>query len=310
MTSARKSHDEDNNPRKKRASEPKSPLPASKEMDLWDLGDEESPAEPALRKTAAPRKKRASKTAKKSAEAPAETGQPPLDLPAEKPAPEPTSEAENSHSEPETTTILETVALSPEVVEEESTVAFSEPLPAAKPREKFSKLEKTGLISLLVLLIGALTFVVGFSISRLPSEQKLIGDDQFPVRGKTLTIQNAETFWRAPVTTGNHPDRVRLGTELIPVLTLKVQTQGSSLRVLFRDADGNIAGDGISRSISSSGTVEIAASVGFTDRGMHAAYRAGEGKPWKVEVYEGPSANAESGEFKKIFETHISPSLH
>ncbi|MFT4177141.1 MAG: hypothetical protein QM627_10860 [Luteolibacter sp.] len=182
--------------------------------------------------------------------------------------------------------------------------------PSAPKRETFSRIEKVGLVALLVLLLGAIAFVAGFSIFRLPAGTELTGDGKFPVKGRNLTIQSAETFWRAPITTGDHPDRVRLGTQLIPVLKMKVEGKNSALRVFFRDAEGNIAGDGINRAITGPGIVEISASVGFNDRGMHAAYRTGEGTPWKIEVYEGPSTAASSPEFRKIYETYVSTHLH
>ena len=40
--------------------------------------------------------------------------------------------------------------------------------------------------------------------------------------------------------------------------------------------------------------------------GMHAAYRTGESEPWTVQVFEGPSRNADRKDFSKILETQIS----
>jgi hypothetical protein len=39
---------------------------------------------------------------------------------------------------------------------------------------------------------------------------------------------------------------------------------------------------------------------------MHAAYRTGESKPWKVEVYEGGGENVSKESFVKLFEMDIS----
>jgi hypothetical protein len=39
---------------------------------------------------------------------------------------------------------------------------------------------------------------------------------------------------------------------------------------------------------------------------MHAAYRTGESKPWKVEVYEGSGTNVSDEGFAQLFEMDIS----
>ena len=38
---------------------------------------------------------------------------------------------------------------------------------------------------------------------------------------------------------------------------------------------------------------------------MHAAYRTGEGKPWRIEVYEAKSVDSGNDAFKKLFEMSI-----
>ena len=52
--------------------------------------------------------------------------------------------------------------------------------------------------------------------------------------------------------------------------------------------------------------LQIAATAGFEDLGMHAAYRTGQSKPWTIEVLEAPSESAANAEFKKLFEINIS----
>ena len=50
----------------------------------------------------------------------------------------------------------------------------------------------------------------------------------------------------------------------------------------------------------------LAATAGFEDIGMHAAYRTGQSKSWSVEVREAPSEDSPVQDFKKLFEMSIS----
>jgi hypothetical protein len=55
--------------------------------------------------------------------------------------------------------------------------------------------------------------------------------------------------------------------------------------------------------------LNVPATAGFDDVGMHAAYRTGESKPWTVGVYEAPTEDAPGRDFKKVFEMDISTDL-
>ena len=65
-------------------------------------------------------------------------------------------------------------------------------------------------------------------------------------------------------------------------------------------------GDAVTRTIKPGAPLQIAATAGFEDLGMHAAYRTGQSKPWTIQVLEGPSETAANAEFKKLFEINIS----
>ena len=68
-------------------------------------------------------------------------------------------------------------------------------------------------------------------------------------------------------------------------------------------------GDGISRDVSGKEELVIAATAGFNDLGMHAAYRTGEKDPWVVQVFEGPDSSADRKDFNKVMETRVSTDL-
>jgi hypothetical protein len=170
------------------------------------------------------------------------------------------------------------------------------------PRLALSKAERLGLFILILLLgIGG---GIGFlaSINRLPSESAFGQFEDFPVEGERLTIERAESFWREPTAA----DIARRGTHLLPVLSLTVRGGPGALRVFFRDAEGKVVGDAVSRSIGEAGALEINATAGFEEAWMHDTYSTIGGEPWTVEILEGPSQGAPSSEFKSLLKLNVS----
>lgn len=188
----------------------------------------------------------------------------------------------------------------------EETEAVSQPArESAKPapaRVKLTAVEKGGLVLLgVLLLLSAAAFVIA-SWKRLPTNPTLAKATDFPVKGNLVTIKQVATFWRVPT----EQDHVRRETKMIPVVTLEVEGGSAGLRIFFRNAQNEVVGDSVTRT-AQSGTMEFAATSGFEADGMHAAYRTSDSKPWKVEVFEAPSADSPRQEFHKLFETPISP---
>src|SRR5690606_4595376 len=105
-------------------------------------------------------------------------------------------------------------------------------------------------------------------------------------KGEQLTLTGAETFWRKPITSGDHPDTPRAGTAVLPVLSLSLEGGPAEIRVFFRDDKGELVGDSVTRTVAANAKVQIAATAGFDDPGMYAAYQAGLEKPWTAEVVE------------------------
>lgn len=169
-----------------------------------------------------------------------------------------------------------------------------------------SKIERICLITLfLVLLIGAAWIVVD-SLRRLPTHSLFADEHLFPVQGKYVIVESAKTYWREPLMEGKAQDTFRRGTALLPVVELSTGAGSGGLRVVFRNNDGESVGDIVTRSVRGGQRVEIPATAGFDDVGMHAAYRTRETNPWVVEVYEAPSVDALATEFKWLFKMNIS----
>ncbi|MFN6094020.1 MAG: hypothetical protein ACK49J_03415 [Verrucomicrobiota bacterium] len=202
-------------------------------------------------------------------------------------------------NEPESSEKAETPASSQDAVEAVET-------PVLKSHVKYSALEKFGMIALVILLLGAVAGILIYSATRLPVETVSSKVVKFPVKGKHVTVQSAKTYWRDVVTSGPDADIVRRGTRLLPVLDLNCSGGAGVLRVLFRDEFGDSVGDIITRQVSAGEKVSIASTAGFNDAGMHAAYRTGETKAWKIEVYEGSADNFSGNNFVKLFEIDIS----
>ncbi len=168
--------------------------------------------------------------------------------------------------------------------------------------------EKIGLVGLLAILAIAAALTL-HHFNRVPTRELIEAPLDLPIQGQLLTATEVKTFWREPILSGEKPDTVRRGTQLIPVLELSLDGKPAAVRVFFRNDEGLVVGDGITRSVSGEGTLEIPATAGFDDVGMHAAYRTGESIPWVVEVFEAPNPNVPSDKFQKLFETKISTDI-
>ncbi|MCB1132513.1 MAG: hypothetical protein KDN05_15405 [Verrucomicrobiae bacterium] len=173
------------------------------------------------------------------------------------------------------------------------------------PHLSLSKFELTGLIGLVVALVAAAGIAYWFSINRIPDGSGSVTESDFPVEGELVTVESAETFWRAPVASGPDSDTVRRGTRLIPVVKLHTQAKNATLRVVFRDDAGTAVGDIATREIDSD-TMTFAATAGFDELGMHAAYRTGSVEPWTAEVLEGRPGATRGEDFTRLFEIEIS----
>lgn len=164
-----------------------------------------------------------------------------------------------------------------------------------------SPVEKIGIAALLVILVAGTAWVYSYTINRIP-KHALVEKHHFPIKGKRLTLTGAETFWRKPITTGDNPDTPRAGTAVLPVLSVALEGGPADVRVFFRNEKGELVGDSVTRSVQANSKLQIAATAGFDDAGMYAAYQAGMEKPWTVEILEIGEGGAQS----KLFQSKIS----
>ena len=175
-----------------------------------------------------------------------------------------------------------------------------------RPRLGLSVIERIGLVLLLLLLIAGGSAVFLIFLKHLPTEVPRVRANDFPITGEYLTIESATSYWREPITTGDARDTVRRGTMLLPVLEITTRGRAATVRVYFRNQDGVLIGDSVTKMVRPGTLVQLPATAGFDDPGMHAAYRTGEGKPWTIEVFEAPSENSAGTTFRKLFEMNIS----
>ena len=174
-----------------------------------------------------------------------------------------------------------------------------------RPKLNLTKIESIGLASLAALiLIGSGIFYFN-TISRIPTgiQRAQVGD--FPIEGNKISVLSAVTFWRVPITDGKDADTVRRDALLIPVAELALSGGPAAIRIFFRNNDGQLIGDAVNQYIRGDTKIQFAATDGFNDLGMHAAYRTGQTKPWTIEVFEAPSEESSAAAFKKLFEMNI-----
>lgn len=183
------------------------------------------------------------------------------------------------------------------------------PMPVISAIGSMSKIEKIAISALVaVLVLSAILTLIHFS-NRVPTRPLVAEEVDFPVSGKIVEIIAAGTYWREPVTTGENADVVRRGTQLIPVLKLNLSSKSGAIRVFFRNEDGLVMGDGITRTVKGDAEVTVAATAGFEDVGMHTAYRTGDTKRWVVQVFEAPDATSPREKFRKVLEMDISTEI-
>jgi hypothetical protein len=222
----------------------------------------------------------------------------PVVLTPETPAPQPAREVPVEAVEPET----KQAPVSEDDDEFSPRVATdAKPLPL-RPHLGLSQMERTGMIALVVLLLVGGLFIYFYSIHKLPTESTRAGTGDFPIKGSKITVDSATSYWRSPIDDGPNPETFRRGTKLLPVLVLKIAEGRGDIRVLFRNEDRETIGDAVTRTIQGAGQLEIPATAGFDDIGMHAAYRTGGSKPWTVEVLEADSGK----DVKRLLEINVS----
>ncbi len=174
-----------------------------------------------------------------------------------------------------------------------------------RPVLNLNSIERLGLGVLAVLLLALGSIFYFNTIRRIPSGTSLVESGDFPIKGKNMEVTSAETYWREPVTTGVDADTVQRDILLIPVAEFATSGGPAAIRIFFRDSNGILVGDAVSRTVQGEQKFKVSATSGFDDMAKHAAYRTGQVEPWTLEVLEGPSESAPTTEFKRLFEMNL-----
>ena len=178
-----------------------------------------------------------------------------------------------------------------------------------RPRLKLTLLETIGMVCLVLALLAGGGWVYHNTLGRIGNADASHGKIEFPVRGKHVTITKLVSYWRAPITTGDKREIVRRGVVLVPVVEVTLSGGPGAIRFLFNDTNGKKAGDPKTCSVSGETTLTIAATDGFEDVSMHAAYRIDLTKSWDLRIAEAPAENSPSAEFKELLKAPISPEI-
>lgn len=312
------------NPEDKPDGKPKPPSKSRKdstEDDLWDLEDDSPSKEkpPAAEPSAIPSRRKSESSVESRTPVERHTEGPVPSKKAADPPKEETSEktgvTEEEPKDPEKTSEPEKPKQEVSPPDSDDTEADTEK-PASKSAvatsgflASLTKTEKIGISALAAILaLTAIYGIVHFN-SRIPVKPLVPAELELPVKGKRMTVTSVETYWRAPVSGGDNPDIVQRGVKLIPAIKINLKESSGAIRVLFRNEEGSVVGDNISRTIDSGGTIEVAGTAGFEDAGMHAAYRTGNSDRWTVHVLEGSDVNAPIEKFDSLLKTKISANV-
>jgi hypothetical protein len=173
-------------------------------------------------------------------------------------------------------------------------------------RTKLGMIDKISLAVLCLIFVTVAFLGLAYFYEQIPTRPLYPAAEKFPKSGQFLDITSLDTYWRKPIEAGENRDAVKLGTVLIPVLNIGLKPkQNCGILVLFRDEQGKIIGDQITRSVTKDNELSIAASAGMFDLGSFQAYLLNDELAWTVEILEGKSTDVAMDEFVKVFETKI-----
>ncbi len=163
----------------------------------------------------------------------------------------------------------------------------------------------------LLIVIGILVFALTVFLPALfdsseTEEMASVGD--FPIKGKHVEVQSANTHWRPPVLEGPNADTVRTGTHHVPEVSLKL-SGNASVRILFRNSQGQLVGDPVTHEVSGSQEVTAISTHGLMHAGGFAALQTGQDEPWSVELLEAAAGTEDADGYASLFKMIVSPVL-
>ena len=171
----------------------------------------------------------------------------------------------------------------------------------------FSPKEKIALLSVSALLVLGIAFFIFNAFKGLPRLTDPYAMPDFPARGEHISIDQVNTYWRIPITSGPNADTVQRGTELMPILEINATAENAAIRVQFRNSEGTTVGDPVTRTIQGESELVIPSTAGLEDLNIHNAYRTGILDPWTAEILEAPAGTTAGSAFRPIIRIPISP---
>ena len=169
-----------------------------------------------------------------------------------------------------------------------------------KDQPPTSLLEKISLLLVVACLLGILGWGISAFINEAPQGDIISFKEDYPAKGDFVTISTVKTGWRKPIRKGENADLgIVLEAELIPCAKITLNEGASTtLRVTFRNGDGELIGDTLNLSIedgkftrSGSSSIDVCATDGFESASEINAYTNGDIAPWAVIITEGATGN-------------------
>ena len=165
-----------------------------------------------------------------------------------------------------------------------------------------SLFEKGSLAALFLLLIISSFWITSVVTAQIPAFETS-AKVKLPHKSELLSITNIETYWRAPVREGESRDvGVSSNISLIPVarLALGPETKAQSIRLLFRDENGEFVGDPSTLRLSADqfqatkepnakikkNEVTVNSTSGFLHEGEIISYLSDTNFEWQLVVFE------------------------
>jgi len=165
-----------------------------------------------------------------------------------------------------------------------------------------SLFEKGSLAALFLLLIISSFWITSVVTAQIPAFETS-AKVKLPHKSELLSITDIETYWRAPVREGESRDiGVSSNISLIPVarLALGPETKAQSIRLLFRDENGEFVGDPSTLRLSADqfqatkepnakikkNEVTVNSTSGFLHEGEIISYLSDTNFEWQLVVFE------------------------
>lgn len=258
------------------------------EEDFWDLGDDDldsSTDEKSSEKSSLPLD--LSLDQELSIDDPEETGEE---------DPEAKEPQEDDADEEEPTEMPAPDVPTPMVADDEETKDAPADVPVLVEQTPLSSLEKGSLVAVIALLIGAAAWGLTTFYDHAPEGTLVVFDEDFPVEGNFVAVDEIETYWREPIRIGANADRgVKLNAVLIPCARVKLTGSGSAAIALsFQNSEKELIGDPVSLEVkdgkflkNGSDQMILSSTAGFTQIAEINAYSYGDIPPWSLLIVEG-----------------------